>query len=333
MVNFSYLIVLVLAFIMFMKSSSIGEIFGVMSYPDKLRKFHNKSVAQVGGIIFFLSLVFLGILNYQDIDQILNDFTQSITLKKMIFFLSFFTLFFLGLIDDRQNLNANTKLLFLLLISYLLLISLSQQLIYLKFSFYKNIDLFEYKSFFFIFLFIFLINAMNMFDGINLQSSSYFLIIWTYIVAYLGFDLIIASTIIFLVLFSVFNYNNKLFLGDCGVYLLTFFSFVYLLKIYNFQKIVTIDEIVSLLLLPSVDCCRVILIRLLNKQSPFIGDREHFHYKLLQKFSYKVTITLIFFGSIMPIIFYKILNVGFAITIITFFLFYIICLLPKKTTN
>ena len=333
MVNFSYLIVLVLAFMMFMKSPTIGKIFGVMSYPDKSRKFHNKSVAQVGGIIFFLSLFFLAILNYQDIDRILNDFTQSTTLKKLIFFLSFFTLFSLGLIDDRQNLNANTKLLFLVLISYLLLISLSQQLIYLKFSFYKDIDLFEYKSFLFIFIFIFLINAMNMFDGINLQSSLYFLIIWGYIAAYLGFDLIIASTIIFLVLFSVFNYNNKLFLGDCGVYLLTFVSFIYLLKIYNSQEIVTIDEIASLLLLPCVDCCRVILIRLLNKQSPFIGDREHLHHKLLQKFSYKVTITMIFLGSIMPIIFYKILNVSFAITIISFFFFYIICLLPKKTTN
>ena len=333
MINFSYLIILVLVFIMFMKSSYIGKIFGVMSYPDKLRKFHNKSVAQVGGIIFFLSLFFLAILNYQDIDRILNDFTQSTTLKKLIFFLSFFTLFSLGLIDDRQNLNANTKLLFLVLISYLLLISLSQQLIYLKFSFYKDVDLFEYKSFLFIFIFIFLINAMNMFDGINLQSSLYFLIIWGYIAAYLGFNLIIASTIIFLVLFSVFNYNNKLFLGDCGVYLLTFVSFIYLLKIYNSQEIVTIDEIASLLLLPCVDCCRVILIRLLNKQSPFIGDREHFHHKLLQKFSYKATITLIFFGSIMPIIFYKILNVSFAITIISFFFFYIICLLPKKTTN
>lgn len=333
MVNFSYLIVLVLAFMMFMKSSYIGKIFGVMSYPDKSRKFHNRSVAQVGGIIFFFSLVFLVILNYQDIDRILNDFIQSTTLKKLIFFLSFFTLFSLGLIDDRQNLNANTKLLFLVLISYLLLISLSQQLIYLKFSFYKDIDLFEYNTFFFIFIFIFLINAMNMFDGINLQSSLYFLIIWGYIAAYLGFDLIIASTIIFLVLFSVFNYNNKLFLGDCGVYLLTFVSFIYLLKIYNSQEIVTIDEIASLLLLPCVDCCRVILIRLLNKQSPFIGDREHFHHKLLQKFSYKATITLIFFGSIMPIIFYKILNVSFAITIISFFFFYIICLLPKKTTN
>ena len=225
MVNFSYLIVLVFAFIMFMKSSTIGEIFGVMSYPDKSRKFHNKSVAQVGGIIFFLSLVFLAILNYQNMNLILNGFTQLLTLKKLIFFLSFISLFFLGVIDDRQNLNANTKLLFLVLISSFLLISLSQQLTYLKFSFYKDIDLFEYKSFFFIFIFIFLINAMNMFDGINLQSSSYFLIICTYIVAYLGFDLIIAFTIIFLVLFSFFNYNNRLFLGDCGVYLLTFVYF------------------------------------------------------------------------------------------------------------
>lgn len=330
MVNFSYLIVLVLAFIMFMKSCSLGKIFGVMSYPDKLRKFHNKSVAQVGGIIFFLSFIFLVILNYQDINLILNDFTQPLTLKKIFLLLSFVLLFFLGLIDDRQNLNANTKLLFLILISYLLLTSLSQQLIYLKFSFYKDIDVFQYKSFFFIFIFVFVVNAMNMFDGVNLQSSSYFLVIWTYIATYLGFDLIIAFTIIFLILFSVFNYKNRLFLGDCGIYLLTFVSYIYLLKIYNTQKMVTIDEIASLLFLPCIDCCRVALLRLLNKRSPFIGDREHFHHKLLQKFSYKVTIMLIFFGSIMPIIFYKILNVSFVITIIIFFVFYIICLLPKK---
>ena len=331
MVNFSYLIVLVFAYIMFMKSTYIGEKFGFMSYPDKSRKFHNKPIAQVGGIIFFLSLVFLAILNYQDIDVILNDLTQSSNLKKIFFLFSFITLFFLGVIDDRQNLNANTKLLFLVLISYLLLVSLSPKLIYLKFSFYKDLDLFEYKSFFFIFIFIFFINAMNMFDGINLQSSSYFLIIWIYIIAYLGFDLITAFTIIFLVIFSVFNYKNRLFLGDCGVYLLTFVSFIYLLKIYNTRETVTADEIASLLLLPCVDCFRVVLLRLLNKQSPFVGDREHFHYKLLQKFSYKATITLIFFGSIMPIILYKILNVSFAIIIIIFFLFYIICLFTKKT--
>ena len=281
MVNFSYLIVLVFAFIMFMKSPAIGEIFGVMSYPDKSRKFHNKSVAQVGGIIFFLSLVFLAILNYQDLNIILNDLAQSTTLKKLFFFLSLIALFFLGFIDDRQNLKANTKLLFLVLISYLLLISLSQQLIYLKFSFYKDIDLLEYKTFFFIFIFIFLINAMNMFDGINLQSSSYFLIILTYIIAYLGFDVVIAYTLIFLILFSVFNYNNKLFLGDSGVYLLTFVSFVYLLKIYNIREVVTVDEIALLLLFPYIDCCRVVLVRLMNKQSPLVGDREHFQYKLL----------------------------------------------------
>jgi UDP-GlcNAc:undecaprenyl-phosphate GlcNAc-1-phosphate transferase len=308
----------------------MGEIFSVMSYPDKSRKFHNKSVAQVGGIIFFFSLVFLSILNYQEVVAILNDFIQSSTLKKIFFIFSFTTLFFLGLIDDRQNLNAMTKILFLILISYLLLFSISQQFTSLKFSFYKDIDLFEYKSFFFVFVFVFLINAMNMFDGINLQSSLYFLIIWTYIIIYLGFDPIIAFTIIFLVIFSVFNYKNRLFLGDCGVYLLTFVSYIYLLKIYNTKKIVTVDEIVSLLLLPCVDCCRVVLVRILNKQSPFVGDREHFHYKLLQKFSYKFTITVIFFLSLMPIIIYKVLDISFVITVIIFFLFYIIFLLPKK---
>ena len=330
MINFSYLIVLPFVIAMFIKSRDIGEKLRVMSSPDKSRKFHSKSIPQVGGIIFFFSLVFLIILNHQNFDTILNDLTLSTNISKFFFSLSFIALFFLGLIDDRQNLNANTKIFFFIFISYFLIISFSHQLAYLKFSFTKDIDLFEYKSFFFIFIFVFFINAMNMFDGINLQNSLYFLIIHTYIIAYLGFDFILVFIIIFLVLFSVFNYKNQLFLGDCGVYLLTFVSFIYLLKIYNSREIVTIDEIILLLLLPSVDCCRVVCVRLINKQNPLIGDREHFHHKLLKKFSYKLTIGVIFFGSAMPIIFYKILDISFIITIILFFVFYIICLLPQK---
>lgn len=330
MIIFSYLIVLFFAFIMFIKSSEIGEKFGVFSYPDKLRKFHNKSIPQVGGIIFFFSLVLLLILDYQNIEIILNDFTQSTNLRKFFFILSFIALFFLGLIDDRQNLNASTKILFFIFISYLLLISFSQQLLYLKFSFYKSIDLFEYKSFFFIITLIFFINAMNMFDGINLQSSSYFLIIFTYIISYQSFDSILVFVMIFLVLFSAFNYKNRLFLGDCGVYLLSFVSFIYLLKIYNTYEMITVDEIVLLMLLPSVDCCRVVYSRLRNNQNPLIGDSKHFHHKLLKKFSYKITIAVVLFGSAMPIICYKILDISFFIIIIFFFIFYIICLLPKK---
>ena len=332
--SFIYFLTFLFAILMLCKSDSIGKKFGVMSFPDKLRKFHTKSIPQVGGIIFFITFSFMTILNYQIIFEILNNFTGYNNLRNSFFVIALAALFFLGLIDDRQNLQALIKFLFLALISYILLNSIpGYEIIYLKFSFYKNIDLFNYGKLIFIFIFLFFINAINMFDGINLQSASFFLIVWTYISSYLGFDVIIAFNIVFLLMFSFFNYKNHLFLGDCGVYVLSFFTFIYLLKVYTTKTIVTTDEILVLVLFPFVDCCRVFFVRLLKKRNPLMADREHIHHIMLQNFSHKVTLLTIVIGSSIPIILYKTLNLGFFITFVSFLLYYFLLLSLKKILN
>ena len=50
-----------------------------------------------------------------------------------------------------------------------------------------------------------------MFDGINLQSSSLFLVVWTYIGINFGFNEVTINTIIFLLIFSYFNFKQKVF--------------------------------------------------------------------------------------------------------------------------
>jgi len=332
--NLSYIFVSVFIFIMMWKSNTLGKKFGVMSFPDKTRKFHKNSVPQVGGIVFFFFLVLITFLNYSNIFALLENFTGPKNINKVFFILSFLMLFVLGFLDDRQNLNAKNKLIILIFIGYVLFTSIpSYQLSYFKFSFMKNIDLLNYGIFVSIFFFVLLINMMNMFDGINLQTTSYFFILWVYIVSYSVLDLILAVNLIFLILFFYFNYKNRIFLGDCGVYMLTFFSFIYLLRIYNDEKLVTIDELLILFLLPCIDCCRVIFIRILRKKNPLLGDREHFHHLLLKKYNYAVTLFIILFVSVVPIILYKILDLGLIISIIIFFQFYILGMMPKKYSN
>ena len=202
---------------------------------------------------------------------------------------------------------------------------------FIKLSFYKTIDLSHFSGLMNILFLITIINAMNMFDGINLQSSLFFFFIFSYVSFYLGFDPLISVILIFLLIFSFFNYKNRVFLGDSGVYLLTTLSCLYLLRIYQDQSLnISFDEILILHILPVFDFFKVTIHRLINKKNPFLPDNQHFHHLLLKKFSYKITIVILSFGSFMPILVYKILGLGFLIPLILFTFYYCFFIIYKN---
>ena len=82
--------------------------------------------------------------------------------------------------DDKFNISASKKFLFLSVIIILSLIfdeSLNIQII--RFSFLeKEFYLSQYSIIITCFCFLVFLNAFNMFDGINLQSCSYSIIIF-----------------------------------------------------------------------------------------------------------------------------------------------------------
>lgn len=326
--NYLYILVFVFILIFFLKSNIIGKKLEVLSKPDFIRKLHKKAVPQVGGIIFFLAIISLAIIDLDSIFLTLEGLVPNIHLNKFLFFFSFILLFLIGFIDDRKSLDPKTKLVLLTFVAYILFnsMSLSNQ-IYIKLSFYKNIDLFGFHNLILILIFVFMINVFNMFDGLNLQSLITFLTISVYTTFYLGYEPLIIITIIFLLVFSYFNYKNYAFLGDCGVYLLTFISFIFLLKIYKNEVFnVAFDEFLILLILPIFDFFRVFILRLKEKKSPLLGDRKHFHHLITDKFSYHVSIMIIIIGILMPITVYKILNLGFIASLSAFFFYYFLSL-------
>jgi len=330
--NYLYIFIFIFILFFFLKSNVIGRKLGVLSKPDFVRKLHKKPVPQVGGIILFLVIIFFAIVDLNSVLLSLNGLLPNISINKFFFFISFILLFFIGFIDDRNSLNPKTKLILLILTAYILIFSLSlNDKIYIKLSFYKNIDLFSFHNLILIFIFVFIVNVFNMFDGLNLQSSITFLIISAYIAFYLGFQPLIMVIILFLLIFSYFNYKSYAFLGDCGVYLLTFIIFYYLLKIYQTESLkVTIDEFLILLILPIFDFFRVFILRLSEKKSPLVGDRKHFHYLILNKLSYKSSIIIITIGILKPILLYKILNLGFFFSLTIFILYYFLILRLKN---
>ena len=93
-----------------------------------------------------------------------------------------FTFFLIGIYDDKYNLSANKKL-FLNFFIILFIILLDDSLVIkkLNFSFFDNpIYLKSFSHLFTVLCILLFLNALNMFDGINLQAAFYCLIFYNF---------------------------------------------------------------------------------------------------------------------------------------------------------
>ena len=74
------------------------------------------------------------------------------------------------------------------------------------------------------------LNAFNMFDGINLQSSIYSITILLSILFFYSNLLIVKIILISILRYSYLNFKNKAFLGDSGSLLLAFLIGYFFIK-------------------------------------------------------------------------------------------------------
>jgi UDP-GlcNAc:undecaprenyl-phosphate GlcNAc-1-phosphate transferase len=320
---FFFLINALLIYIFFSKSNFIGNKLKLIDNPNSFRKKHLKPTPVIGGLILFFSLFFLLIT---DTNNFYNFFfiNNIEKLDKLFFLLIIFSFFIVGIADDKYDLRPLTKIFFYIIILLLLFTTNTNFVIKtLKLSFYKDIDLFQYGVLFSILAFIFFINSINMFDGINLQSSSLFLTFWIYLGIKFGFDELSINIIIFLLIFSYFNFRGKTFLGDSGIYLISILAYLYFLKIYNFSnKQFYLDEIFCIFLLPFIDTLRVIIIRFKNNLNIFGADNNHFHYILNKNFNYNTIVIFVILGYLFPIVLYNFIGVSFGTVLLIFLIFY-----------
>ena len=271
--------------------------------PDGKRKLHEKPIPLAGGIIIFFNIVlyFIFLSKYTNIlskEIIFNDYRELV-----IFFITSSLIFLLGYMDDKLNISASRKF---LIISIIIILSLifdnSFDIKIIKFSFLEEkFYLSQYSRFITCFCFLVFLNAFNMFDGINLQSSSYSIIIFLSILYFYNNSLIVKIILISILTYSYLNIKNKSFLGDSGSLLVAFIIGYFFIKLYNSELINYTDEVVIYMLLPGIDLIRLFFRRLLQKTNPFSSDRYHFHHLLLSKYSYKKTITIIISLILLPI--------------------------------
>ena len=287
----------------------ITKFINIFDVADNVRKFHKNNVPLFGGILIIYNLIFFFVLDY-----FLNlNLSQEIVNKREYFTFCIGTIIFfcIGLFDDKYNLSANKKL-FLNFFILLFLTLMDDNLVIkqLKFSFFENpIYLNNFSHLFTILCVLLFLNAINMFDGINLQTATYCIIIFS---IFLFKGIYISLSIIFiciLILFLFYNSLNKIFLGDSGTQVLAFVISYVLIKSYNLNQSFTPEEIFVILSLPGLDMFRLFLLRVFNGKNPFSPDRNHIHHLIGNKFKkFKTFIIIQFFLLINIILFYVIEN-------------------------
>lgn len=299
------LILLLYNLLVVINFSKISSFYNLFDYPDKKRKLHKLPVSLFGGFIIFSNflaiiffLLYIGKLN--ELEQFLYIYSYK---NLFVLIVTIICIFILGYFDDKYSINPLKKLFFLLLLMSILCINNPLTLINKFFFPVQNLEI-SFKQLSLVFsvsCYVFLIIALNMFDGINLQSFSFFFINLVFLTINLPVINPILIVLMFsLVIFALLNYKNKCFLGDSGSYILSLILGYFYVRGHNNLGIYNSIDIVNFLFLPIIDSFRVIFIRQLQKKSVFLPDRIHIHHFLLKKIKFKNTIILLSLFILLP---------------------------------
>ena len=293
----------------------------IYDIPDHNRKIHDKPTPLMGGWIFLFNMIIYFIITKE----------SMLSLEVSIFICSLFFLF-IGVVDDKKNLSSYFKF-FWLIIALLIFFNFSENMIINEIRIYNYVinlqsEVVIYFSVLCILLFV---NALNLFDGINLQSGLYALYLLLFLLHKGTFAEIIFVLIISLLLIIYLNSKNKIFMGDGGTLFLGCIISLIIIANYNEGKTLEVDEIFLLMILPGVDMLRLFLQRIFSGQNPFVGDRQHLHHYLLGHYGYKFSIFFITVLSIMP----SLLNffISSKLIIVIFLIFYLVVLIFVKKKN
>lgn len=318
-----YLLFVIINFLIFVFYKKIADIIDIYDVPDKKRKLHKLPVPVLGGVIIFSNVVLLFIIFLIDTNE--NIFISELFNGKkeyMSFFLIGTLIFFVGLYDDKFNINYNKKI-FLLLILILGALLINDKLVIKSFyseSLDYNFQLQNFSIFFSALCILLLINALNMFDGINLQSGLFFSYIFLYLYLILGVGVLPILLLIPIIMFMILNVRNKIFMGDGGIMLLAYLSSFFIINANNELSRIPSEEIFLLLIIPGLDMFRLFILRLLDGKNPFIGDYKHIHHVFLRAYGYKIAIILLQFIILTPLLAYFLfLKSQFAIMLSTIF--------------
>jgi UDP-GlcNAc:undecaprenyl-phosphate GlcNAc-1-phosphate transferase len=276
----TYFLFLIFNFFSFIVIYYISNKFELHDIPTKRKRHKNKTV-NTGGIILFISILFL-IKKYE-----INIVFETLILNSFFYLL-------IGFVDDKVNLKPSIK--FISLIIPLLL--LTKYNFFLNslgtiniFGMVLNLSLGKLSFIFTIIAILVLINAINYIDGIDglaISTSIIILFFCAFVTSNLYLEKFILHIIVVLFLLLIFNLSSKfkIFIGNCGSLLLGYIISIILI-ILAFEENIKPIMIAWLIWYPVYDFLNVGIIRFKKKLYIHLPSKDHLHDTLRNKFKLK----------------------------------------------
>ena len=257
--------------------------------PNK-RTSHEGVVPNIGGInifISFLSTVFL--------------FSYGIISELQFTIVGVFIILIIGFVDDLIDIKPRWKLLGELISAFFLIVVSDVRLSHLHGFLGINELSIGWSYLLSFFVFVVIINALNLIDGIDGLASGlgilycmffaiYFYLTGNVNLAISGFAM--SGSLFVFFLYNVFGGKRKIFMGDSGSLLLGYMITLYVFEFCEmnayrclpvpFQMSAAPAVAICVLSIPLFDTMRVMLTRLKKGVSPFHPDKNHIHHLLLK---------------------------------------------------
>jgi UDP-N-acetylmuramyl pentapeptide phosphotransferase/UDP-N-acetylglucosamine-1-phosphate transferase len=281
MYQFFFLIILFISLISIQGKYSI-----LLDNPNGERHKINyyKNVPLSGGIYLFLSIL-------------VNTFLTKYHNENFLILVFIFLFLLLGIYSDLKNkFNPLIRLLFqatlIIIMIYFLDLKINKTNIFYLDSYLNNNFL---NLIFTSFCILVLLNGSNFCDGINCNVIGYYLIICLAIL-YSGLPtpniLSIEIIISIYAIFYTFNLFKKCFLGDNGVYVISIFMSIYVIKFINLNTNISSLIALNLLWYPAFENLFSIIRRIVTKKKIQIADRSHLHTLIFKKITSNNNINL-----------------------------------------
>ncbi|MDT0677681.1 MraY family glycosyltransferase [Autumnicola musiva] len=255
------------------------------------RSSHSVAVPTFGGVAFYLTFILiLSVIQSLRLGYVGNHLIAGISI-----------LFMVGLKDDLVISTARVKLFGQLAAACFIVFSPELQLTNL-YGFWGIYGIPAFIGYGLIALLIVaLINAYNLIDGIDGLAAITGIVIAAvygaifYITGLPYYVLVCVSLAGILTAFLPFNFSRgrrKIFMGDSGSLVIGFILAFLTIKILVMEPEVSLFAqnylpanrllfIATVLFVPVFDTLRVMILRLVKRQSPFTADRNHAHHVLL----------------------------------------------------
>jgi UDP-GlcNAc:undecaprenyl-phosphate GlcNAc-1-phosphate transferase len=268
---------------------------GLVDLPEDPRKIHTRAVPTIGGVMIFAALLinmfFWLAIGPAPATEVFQSGSAMAACTVMIFFM--------GLKDDIIGLSASKKLLVHLVVG-LMLITIGGYKIQTFGGLFGIEELPEALSLFFsLFVYIVVVNALNLIDGVDGLAGGYSVIAMSAFAFWFmntgqTSDAILALTLAGAMLgFLVFNFAPaRIFLGDSGSLLIGLVAYALSTHVINTPQEWVPDAwtgiskpviAMSILAYPLVDTLRAFCMRAARGISPFSPDRNHLHHRLMMR--------------------------------------------------